>query len=509
VKPRVKIMGIGTVGVIAIVAIGVFGPGCLTVSGYFDTEIFTCPTNVVKVFISHPDRIEVGENVPFGVIGYTPGGANVVYKWTFSGEGTAEGSGVKHRFEEATTYTVHLSVSEGGKETASGTVRITVLPEPEPETPTCTEPEVLDAETNTCVIPEPETPTCTEPEVLDAETNTCVTPEPETPTCTEPEVLDIATNTCVIPEPETPTCTEPEVLDAETNTCVIPEPEPELELPIAKISAPTSATVGNVVKFLANGSFDPDGSIVSYAWTFGDGASDSGPNVEHVYSASGPKTVTLTVFDNDGFQDTTSYTINIQAVAPPPSENPIASFTITPPNPQTGDIVTFDASDSYDPDGGFIAQHRWDFGDGSSIEGKIVTHSFSSGGSYSVILTIWDDENQSDSTIKSVSVTKSISYIFGPTCNIVIKGTFTVDLEKCSLGSSSTDDLWWEQVTESERYLAPRHGAQIVNLGKVNFNSIEDPTKYSYSFNEIDGSISSNTIPEGPFPKREFLLVPK
>jgi len=53
--------------------------------------------------------------------------------------------------------------------------------EPEPETPTCTEPEVLDAQTNTCVIPEPETPTCTEPEVLDAETNTCVIPEPEIP----------------------------------------------------------------------------------------------------------------------------------------------------------------------------------------------------------------------------------------------------------------------------------------------------------------------------------------
>ena len=45
---------------------------------------------------------------------------------------------------------------------------------------------------------------CEDPEVLDTETNTCVIPEPETPTCTEPEVLDIATNMCVIPEPEIP-----------------------------------------------------------------------------------------------------------------------------------------------------------------------------------------------------------------------------------------------------------------------------------------------------------------
>jgi parallel beta-helix repeat protein len=106
-------------------------------------------------------------------------------------------------------------------------------PGSEPEIPTCTEPEVLDAETNMCVTPEPEIPTCTEPEVLDAETNMCVTPEPEIPTCTEPEVLDAETNMCVTPEPapepvpETPTCVEPQVLDAETNMCVTPEPAPE------------------------------------------------------------------------------------------------------------------------------------------------------------------------------------------------------------------------------------------------------------------------------------------
>jgi len=76
-------------------------------------------------------------------------------------------------------------------------------------------PEVVHC-SNSDPTPEPETPTCTEPEVLDAETNMCVTPEPEP-----------------VPEPETPTCTEPEVLDAETNMCVTPEPEPvpEPEIP--------------------------------------------------------------------------------------------------------------------------------------------------------------------------------------------------------------------------------------------------------------------------------------
>ena len=93
---------------------------------------------------------------------------------------------------------------------------------PEPEVPVCEEPEVLDVESNTCVIP---VPVCEEPEVLDVESNTCVIP---VPVCEEPEVLDVESNTCVIP---VPVCEEPEVLDVESNTCVIPVPvceEPEV-----------------------------------------------------------------------------------------------------------------------------------------------------------------------------------------------------------------------------------------------------------------------------------------
>jgi len=51
------------------------------------------------------------------------------------------------------------------------------------------------------VAPAPTVPTCTSPEVLDTNTNTCVTPAPVVPTCTSPEVLDTNTNTCVTPAP--------------------------------------------------------------------------------------------------------------------------------------------------------------------------------------------------------------------------------------------------------------------------------------------------------------------
>ncbi|MCD6447878.1 MAG: type IV pilin, partial [Thermoplasmata archaeon] len=44
---------------------------------------------------------------------------------------------------------------------------------------------------------------------------------------------------------------------------------------------------------------------------------------------------------------------------------PVAIFTYAPWDPKTGEIVEFNANQSYDPDGGSIVTYRWDFGDGN------------------------------------------------------------------------------------------------------------------------------------------------
>ena len=52
--------------------------------------------------------------------------------------------------------------------------------------------------------------------------------------------------------------------------------------------------------FDGSGSADPDGTVVSYAWTFGDGGTGTGEFPTHSYAKSGTDSYTLVVTDNDG-----------------------------------------------------------------------------------------------------------------------------------------------------------------------------------------------------------------
>ena len=69
---------------------------------------------------------------------------------------------------------------------------------------------------------------------------------------------------------------------------------PTASFTISPNPAPTSVAVG----FNGSASNDPDGSIVSYEWNFGDGNIGSGATTSHTYVSSGTYTVTLTVTDS-------------------------------------------------------------------------------------------------------------------------------------------------------------------------------------------------------------------
>jgi len=89
---------------------------------------------------------------------------------------------------------------------------------------------------------------------------------------------------------------------------------------------------------------------------------------------------------------------------------PVASFTYSPENPVVNQPVTFNASSSYGANSTIIS-YDWDIGDGNNATGKIVTHSYSSEGNYTVKLTVTDNFSLTNSTTKEIVIRENIPNI--------------------------------------------------------------------------------------------------
>jgi len=83
------------------------------------------------------------------------------------------------------------------------------------------------------------------------------------------------------------------------------EPIIDVELSASEI------TLGESITFDASGSVDPDGTIVSYTWNFGDGTSETGSVINHIYTTDGIFNLSLVVEDNDGHQSFWNSSVNV------------------------------------------------------------------------------------------------------------------------------------------------------------------------------------------------------
>jgi PKD repeat protein len=160
--------------------------------------------------------------------------------------------------------------------------------------------------------------------------------------------------------------------------------------PVADPNNPYIGIEGVPLHFKGNGSYDPDGSIVAYLWTFGDGNTSSEVNPTHIYVQDDSYNITLTVTDNEGATNTNTTMATIA------DTEPTANFSAMPtsgPEPLT---VTFtDNSTSHDG----LVTWEWDFNNDGETDSTVQnpTYEYAEEGVYTVSLMVNESDGDSDS----------------------------------------------------------------------------------------------------------------
>lgn len=174
-----------------------------------------------------------------------------------------------------------------------------------------------------------------------------------------------------------------------------PNPPPTNQPPVAKF---TVSCAGLTCTLDGRSSTD-DAGVTSYSWNLGrfPDPTASGPVVVATYPHEGPRTVTLTVSDAGGLTSSTTQTFDVGGATNQP---PAASFTVS----CTTLACTFDSNASSDDNG--ITTRSWDFGDGVTLGGNqaVASHTYASGGTYTVSLTVGDANGLTSTTSRMVTV---------------------------------------------------------------------------------------------------------
>ena len=177
--------------------------------------------------------------------------------------------------------------------------------------------------------------------------------------------------------------------------------------PVAIFTAlPNQGPAPLTVTLDANGSHDPDGSIVTYEWRINDAlfSSVGTPDpLSFTFELEGENDVILIVTDNQGMTATTQQHVSVAAPPPPP---PVASFTASPTQGQAPLTVTLDGSASYDPDGTVVG-YSWWTSDGITAVGEnpIATMTFPLPGTYTIHFAVSDNMGIGNTNVVQQAVT--------------------------------------------------------------------------------------------------------
>ncbi|NVO19422.1 MAG: PKD domain-containing protein [Bacteroidetes bacterium] len=138
----------------------------------------------------------------------------------------------------------------------------------------------------------------------------------------------------------------------------------------------------------------PNQQTGTFSWSFGDGTSGSGQNVNHVYAGYGSYNVTLSTLTTDSCADVTTKTITLID-----STTICSTYFIA----QAGtNLLEVNFQGFHFPQ--IPSTYTWGFGDGSSGTGQTINHTYSVAGNYLVTLTSTDTSGCTSQSMLQVMV---------------------------------------------------------------------------------------------------------
>ena len=150
---------------------------------------------------------------------------------------------------------------------------------------------------------------------------------------------------------------------------------------------------GQEVDLSAANSFDTDGEIASYRWDFSDQSEPADTarrqaDLRRARASTPPSSPSPTTAapTTPSPRDSVKIAINHAPVA-----------DAGPDIVSSGTTITFDGTRSVDADGDALA-YSWDFGDGQTATGPVVTHTYAEGGTYPVVLLVNDGTRLANAT---------------------------------------------------------------------------------------------------------------
>jgi len=194
-------------------------------------------------------------------------------------------------------------------------------------------------------------------------------------------------------------------LDLAGNTTVNP-PVTTNQPPVASFTVtPAEGEAPLKVIADANGSNDPDGTIVEYRWFIGAQRLSDLPvdktTVDLTFNTPTTYNIQLTVVDDKGATAIIKHPVTVTGNVVD-NVAPIADFTFTPEQGTAPLTVALDAGISSDPDGS-IAGYQWSV-NGQTLSGKTVSVTLDKAGNYPITLTVTDDKGLSATKTNSITV---------------------------------------------------------------------------------------------------------